>query len=107
MDEAGSQSPRRASRLARLRSGLGGLDILVGVLLGVMLLPLIAGPFVLVYEFAKAGAYTHAGVVGSVFAACVGLVVRAVRRGEFGPGVFGAAVALVMLMLFMATRLPS
>lgn len=37
-----------------------------------MLLPLIIGPFVLVYEFAKDGAYAEAGLVGGVFVACVG-----------------------------------
>jgi len=79
---------------------------LMGVLLGAMLLPLIIGPFVLAYEFVKAGAYVHAASIGGVFAACVALALRGVRRGEFGPGTLAAVLAMLALMLFMATRLP-
>ncbi len=82
------------------------MDIVVGVLLAAMLLPLLIGPFVVGYQFAKAGDYASAGLVGSVFAVCVILTVRAVRRGEFGPGLFFAALVLVAFLFFMATRIP-
>jgi hypothetical protein len=90
----------------RLRSGLGVVDVLVGVLLAAMLLPLVIGPFVLAYQFAKAGQLGPAGLIGTVFAGCVILTVRAVRRGEFGPALFGAALLLVAVLGFLATRLP-
>jgi hypothetical protein len=104
--EEPGQGPRQGSWLERLRSGLGDLNILIVVLLAAMLLPLIVGPFVLVYEFASAGAYARPGLIGTVFGACALLVLRAVRRGEFGPPLFGAALVLVAFMFFMASRLP-
>jgi hypothetical protein len=102
----GKQPPRRVTWLARVRSGAGVLDIVVGVLLAAMLLPLLIGPFVVGYQFAQAGDYISAGLVGSVFAVCVILTIRAVRRGEFGPGLFGAALVLVAFLIFMARRIP-
>jgi hypothetical protein len=85
---------------------LGDIDLLILVLLGAMLLPLIIGPFIVVYEFMKAEAYTAAGLVGAVFAGCAALAIRAVRRGELGPGTLAAALALLAFIAFMATRLP-
>ncbi len=102
----GKQTEGGVTWVARLRSGLGALDIVVGVLLAAMLLPLLIGPFVVGYQFAKAGDYISAGLVGSVFGACVILTVRAVRRGEFGPSLFGAALVLVAFLFFMVTRIP-
>jgi len=106
MDQERSSTEGPGRWVARLRSALGGLDLLMGVLLGAMLLPLIIGPFVLVYEFVKAGAYMDAALVGSLFAACVALAVRGVRRGEFGPGILAAVLALLAIMVFTATRVP-
>jgi hypothetical protein len=94
------------SWLARLRSAFAKLDVLMGVLLAAMLLPLIIGPLVLVYQFVKDGAYAEAALVGGVFAACVTLVARAVRRGEFGPSIFGVVFLLLALLAFLASRLP-
>ena len=101
-----STPDREGVWLARLRSTLGGLYIIAAVLLAAMLLPLIIGPFVIVYEFAKAGAYGSAGVVASTFGGCVFLVLRAVRRGELSISVVGVTVVLVAFIIFMATRLP-
>ena len=92
--------------LARVRAGVSVLDVVVGVLLAVMLLPLVVGPFVLVYVFADAGQYSAAGLIGFTFTCCAALAIRAVRRGEFGPAVFGAALLLVAVLVMMATRLP-
>jgi len=84
---------------------LGRVDVVIGVLLGVLLLPLIIGPFVLVYEFIKAGALGYAALVGTVFACCVVLAIRAVRRGEFGPGTLALVLGLLAIMFLVATRL--
>jgi hypothetical protein len=101
-----SGSDREAVCLARLRSGLGGMYLVAAVVLAAMLLPLIIGPFVVVYEFARAGAYGSAGLVASTFGASVFLVLRAVRRGELGVGVVGMTLVFVALLIFMAMRLP-
>jgi hypothetical protein len=106
MDQGASRIEERESWLTRLRSAFAKLDVLMGVLLAAMLLPLIIGPFVLVYQFARDGAYGEAGLVGGVFAACVALVARAVRRGDFGPSIFGAALLLLVLLALFASRLP-
>ena len=92
--------------LTGLRSVLGGLDLTMGVLLGAMLLPLVVGPFVVVYQFVQARAYVDALLVGGLFTGVIAVGVRAVRRGEFGPATLAAVLALLGLMLFMATRLP-
>jgi hypothetical protein len=85
------------SWLARLRSSISGLDLLVGLLLALILIPLIVGPFIVVLQFLIKGAYLEALLVGGLFTACVRLALRAVRRGEWGPGTLGigsgAAVA--------------
>jgi hypothetical protein len=106
MSHKRSSTPQNpVPRPSRFWSVLGGLDLLIGVLLGAMLLPLIIGPFVLVYQFIKAGAYAYAILIGGVFASCVALALRGVRRGEFGPGTFAAVLALLALMLLVAARL--
>jgi hypothetical protein len=70
-----------------------------------MLLPLILGPVFLVYELIKAKAHAQALFVGSLFALCTGVAVRAVRRGEFGPGtvalVLGLLAAIVLAALWL------
>ena len=95
----------RHSLLARLRAGASILDLVVGVLLAGMLLPLVIGPFILVLDFAASGQYAAAGLIGVTFGCCVVLAIRAVRRGEFGPAVFGAALILVAMLVVMAKRL--
>jgi hypothetical protein len=96
----------RTGLLVRVRAGIGSLDAVVGVLLVVMLLPLVVGPFVLVMDFAAAGQYAEAGLIGITFTCCAALAIRAVRRGEFGPAVFGATLVLVAVLVIMAKRLP-
>jgi hypothetical protein len=105
-DQDGRPASDRNALLARLRAGLSILDVVVGVLLAVMLLPLVIGPFILVLDFAAAGQYAAAGLIGATFTCCTALAIRAVRRGEFGPAVFGAALILVALLVIMAKRLP-
>jgi len=89
-----------------MRSVLGGLNVLILMILAAMLLPLIIGPFVVVYEFARAGEYTVAATIGSAFGVCVALVLRAVRRGELGVGTFVVALMFAAFVVLMATRLP-
>ena len=101
----GSTRHDQTPRASRFWSVLGGLDLLILIILGAMLLPLIVGPFVVIYQFIRAGAYSQAILVGGVFASCVALAVRSVRRGEFGPGTLAAVLALLAFMLFVATRL--
>jgi hypothetical protein len=85
----------RESWTARVRSGTALLDGLVLALLGALLLPLIVGPFWLAYSFALDGEYAAACFVGSLFGLFALVAIRAVRRGEFGPGVLGLALALL------------
>ncbi len=105
MDQERDPAQRDSSWLARLRVAIGRLDVLIGMLLAVLLLPLIIGPFVVAYEFARSGAYIDAVVVASVFAAAITAAVRAVRRQEFSPGTIICVLAFAAVVLFMATRL--
>ena len=89
-----------------LRKGAGLLDGVILVLLGAMLLPLIVGPFVLMYSLAIDGAYAGAAFIGFLFGLLALVVIRAVRRGEFGPGVLGLVLALLAGMVVVAKMLP-
>lgn len=82
------------------------LDGVILVLLAAMLLPLIVGPFVLMYSLAIDGAYAGAAFIGSLFGLLTLVAIRAVRRGEFGPGVLGLILALLAGMVFAANVLP-
>lgn len=64
--DAGS-AQANSSWSKRFSAARSNLDLLILVLLAVMLLPLIIGPFFVVYEFMKAEAYTAAALVGAVF----------------------------------------
>ena len=103
--ERGSGSDGESPWLRRLRSAIGDMDLIVGVLLGAMLLPLIIGPLVLLYMLVTDGAYTEAVLIGSLFAGCVTLAIRAVRRGEWGPSILAAVLALLAILVFMAMQL--
>jgi len=89
-------SPGGPLWVARVRSGERVLDGVILVLLGAMLLPLVVGPFVAVYEFAINGQYPAAFFIGSLFGCLALVAIRAVRRGEFGPGVFFLGVGLLV-----------
>jgi len=105
-DPTDSSSRGTGSWARGFSAALGSVDLVILILLGALLLPLVIGPFLLVYEFFNAGALPQALLIGGVFAACTGLAIRAVRRAEFGPGLLAAALALLGFMFFMATRLP-
>ncbi len=51
MDEPGGNRDRLPGLLTAAREMLGKLDLVIGILLAVMLLPLVLGPTVAVYEF--------------------------------------------------------
>ena len=89
-----------------LRRGAGLLDGVILVLLGAMLLPLIVGPLVLMYSLAIDGAYAGAAFIGSLYVLLALVAIRAVRRGEFGPGVLGLILVLVVGMVVVANVLP-
>ncbi len=99
--------PERAKLpwVVRVRSAEAVLDGLILVLLAALLLPLIVGPFVVAYAFAANGQYAAACLVASLFGCLTLVAIRAVRRGEFGPGIFAFAVVLVAGMLLLAALL--
>jgi hypothetical protein len=69
-----------------------------------MLLPLVLGPIVVVYQFVQAGQYVEAAALGALAAACYGVAARAVLRGEFGPGTVVTVLAIGAIILFVAIR---
>jgi hypothetical protein len=85
--------------LAGLRSILGSLDLLVGILLAVALLPLVVAPLLAVFELLRQGESRHAGAATLAALAFYGVVWRAVRRGSFSPAIVPAAVAAYALAL--------
>lgn len=81
--------------VVRVRSGERLLDSAILVILAALLLPLVVGPFVAAYQFAIDGQYAAAFFIVSLFGCLALVAIRAVRRGEFGPGIFFLAVALI------------
>jgi hypothetical protein len=61
----GNDSPRDrpSGALETARAVFGSLDLIIGVLLTAMLLPLVLGPIVVAYEFAQADQYVEAGAI--------------------------------------------
>lgn len=104
MAEKDNTRERPAGTLAALRSFFGSLDLVIGILLAAMLLPLVLGPIVVAYQFAQAGQYVEAGAIAMLAAACYTVGARAVVRGEFGPGTVFTVLGLGGLILFVAVR---
>jgi hypothetical protein len=90
--------------LEAARAFFGGLDVVIGVLLAVMLLPLILGPIVVAYQFIQAGQYVEAGAIAALAIACYGVTGRAVRRGEFGPATVFTVLAIGAIIFYVAIR---
>ena len=57
MTENGSPHGRPSEALETVRAFFGSLDLIIGILLAAMLLPLLVGPIVVAYQFAQAGQY--------------------------------------------------
>jgi len=83
------------SWIARVRSGEHVLDSVILVLLAALLLPLVVGPFIVAYEFAIHGQYAAALFIVCLFGCLALVAIRAVRRGEFGPGVLFFGIGLL------------
>jgi hypothetical protein len=91
--------------VARVRSVERLLDGAILVILGALLLPLVVGPFVAAYQFASDGQYAGALFIVSLFGCLALVAIRAVRRGEFGPGVFFLGVGLIAGVALLAAAL--
>jgi hypothetical protein len=96
---------QRPGFLAAAREMLGQLDVVIGILLAVMLLPLVLGPIIAVYQFVQAGQYAGAAALAALTAACYLVAGRAVVRGEFGPGTAFTVLAGAAIILFAFLRL--
>jgi len=88
--------------LDRLRDVLSGLDVVIGVLLAAMLLPLLLFPFFVLYLLVEERSYAAAVGVAVVVLACYVLVGRDVRRGEFSPYTVPAVVATAIIVMAAA-----
>ena len=99
-----STRDRPIGALENLRAFFGSLDLVIGVLLAAMLLPLILGPLVASYQFARAGQYVEAGAIALLAATVYVVGGRAVTRGEFGPATVFSVLGLGTLILFIAIR---
>ena len=104
MTDDGSIRDRPTGPLATVRAFFGSLDLVIGILLAAMLLPLVLGPIVMAYQFVQAGQYLEAGAIALLAAACYAVGARAVMRGEFGPGTVFSVLALGGIILFIAIR---
>jgi hypothetical protein len=79
-----------------VRSGERLANGAIIVILALFLMPLIVGPFVAAWQFAIEGQYAGALLLLSVFGCLALVAIRAVNRGEFGPGVLFFAVGLIV-----------
>jgi hypothetical protein len=95
-DGTGRAPQTSPSWLERVRSGERLANGAIVVILALFLLPLIVGPFVAAWQFAIEGQYAGALFILSVFGCLALVAIRAVRRGELGPGVFFLAVGLIV-----------
>ncbi len=93
--------------LTAVREMLGHLDLLIGILLALMLLPLVLGPIVGVYQLLRAGLYAGAAALAALTAACYLVAGRAVMRGEFGPGTVFTVLAGAGIILFVVIPTPA
>lgn len=103
-EHATPQDHKPRSLLEALRDLWGELDALIGVLLTLLLLPLILGPAIAVFQFLEAGQLVEAGAVAVLAAACYAVALRAVRRGEFGPSTAATVFAIGALILSVVVR---
>jgi len=97
-----AERDRAAGLLGSLRALFGRLDLLIGVLLAAFLLPLILGPIVAIYQFARAGQYLDAIAIMALTIVCYSVSVRAVRRGEFGPGTVFTVLVTGAIIFYVA-----
>jgi hypothetical protein len=97
-----TRGARHTGFLAGVRALLGGLDVVIGVLLAAMLLPLVLGPIVAAYQFLRAGQYVEGAAIALLSAACYAVGARAVARGEFGPGTVFTVLGLGAVILYLA-----
>jgi hypothetical protein len=95
-DRTGLAPGANQSWMDRMRSGERLANGAIVVILALFLLPLVVGPFVAAWQFARAGQYAGALFIVSLFGCLALVAIRAVRRGEFGPGVFFLAVGLII-----------
>jgi hypothetical protein len=105
MDDLGPTDDQPPRFLTAARAMLGQLDVVIGILLAVMLLPLVLGPIFAVYQFMQAGQYAGAAALAALTAACYLVAGRAVRHGEFGPGTALIVLAGATIILFAVLRL--
>ena len=99
-----STRDRPIGALENVRAFFGSLDLIIGVLLAAMLLPLILWPLVASYQFAQGGQYVEAGAVALLAGTLYVVGGRAVMRGEFGPATVFSVLGLGALILFIAIR---
>ena len=83
---------------------LGRLDLVIGALLALMLVPLVLGPIVAVYQLVQVGQYALAAALAALAALSYGVGARAVVRGEFGPGTAVTVLGIGAIILFVALR---
>ena len=104
MTDDDSIHDRPTGTLATVRAFFGSLDLVIGILLAAMLLPLVFGPIVVAYQFAQAGQYVEASAVALLAATWYVVGGRAVMRGEFGPSTVFSVLGLGATILFIAVR---
>ena len=97
-----AERDRAAGFLGAIRAFFGSLDLLIGVLLAVLLLPLILGPLVVIYQFAQAGQYLEAAAIMALTAVCYAVSARAVRAGEFGPSTVFTVLGIGAIIFYVA-----
>ena len=104
--EGTAGAPRRTqSWVERVRSGERLANGAIVVILALFLLPLVVGPFVVAWQFATDGQYAGALFIVSMFGCLALVAIRAVHRGEFGPGIFFLAVGLIVGAALLAAVL--
>lgn len=101
----GWTNDRQPRFLTAVRDLIGQLDLVIGILLALMLLPLVLGPIFGVYQLLRAGLYAGAAALTALTAACYLVAGRAVKRGEFGPGTVFTVLAGATIGLFAVSRL--
>jgi len=104
MTENDRPRDRPSGALETVRALFGSLDLIIGILLAAMLLPLVLGPIVVAYQFAQAGQYVEAGAIALLAATWYVVGGRAVMRGAFGPATVFSVLGLGAIILFVAIR---
>jgi hypothetical protein len=104
MTENETPRDRPTGALETVRALFGSLDLIIGILLAAMLLPLVLGPIVVAYQFLQAGQYVEAGAIALLATTWYVVGGRAVVRGEFGPATVFSVLGLGAIILFVAIR---